>query len=147
MAKLKAVKLKDKNFVFKAYGNAEEKQPAKITFSRFPHEKYEYAPTGRKDLFDGVDVKNATEQELRSAVSEKIVENFTNNIVLGEADYRLFFMECVDSIHDFEYERSKITTPNDFWQILPLDAANTIAKEAYEYATEKDEFTMGESSA
>ena len=73
------------------------------------------------------------------------------NIALSAAsnsiDFNAFFNECVDRFDDFEYDTSKITTVNDFFQILPSEAAEIIAEEIYEYAQKREEFTMWELSA
>jgi len=73
------------------------------------------------------------------------------NIALSAAsnsiDFNAFFNECVDHFDDFEYDTSKITTVNDFFQILPSEAAEIIAEEIYEYAQKREEFTMWELSA
>jgi len=146
MAKLKSLKPKNKEFVFTSYGNDKEEVPAKIIFSRFPLPMENFTTVDKKDLFKGIDVDGISKKELQSKIADKIVESFLSNLNAGNADFRQFFSECVDGFKDLEYEDKKIITPADFWQMLPQDAAHTIASEAYEYAMEREEFTMGNSN-
>jgi len=147
MAKLRSLRLKDKTFIFKSYGNDKDANPAKIVFNRFPSGNETFARIDRKDIFEGVDLAKISDKEVQRKAADNMVSNYIDNIMAGKIDYREFFRECVDSFADFEYDRSKIITVNDFWQVLPHDAAEAIALEAYEYGMRKDEFTMGESGA
>ena len=147
MAKLKSLKIKDKAFAFRAFGNKEEKKPAMVIFSRFPTPHETFTSIDKKDIFEGVDFSSMGKREIQSKIADKIIESFMRNMQAGNADYRRFMDECVDSFRDFEFGDSKIITASDFWQILPPDAAYVIAQEAFEYANERDEFTMGNLSA
>jgi hypothetical protein len=147
MAKLRSVKLKSKEYVFKAFGNDREADPAKVVFSRFPQPGETFTLAGRDNLFEGVDMGNVGEKEAQKIISEKIIGNFMRNLRAGTADYRRFFEQCVDRVESFEYEGHAIVTGDDFWRILPQDAAHAIASELYGYASERDEFAMGESGA
>ena len=144
MAKLKSLRLKDKVFVFTSYGNDKDANPAKIIFNRFPFGNETFARLDKKGIFEGIDLEKITEKDVQKKVADEIVNNFIDNVTAGNIDYKQFFQECVDRFDDFEYDRSKITTVNDFFQILPPDAAETIAGEAYRYAQEKDEFSFSE---
>jgi hypothetical protein len=147
MARLKSLRLKDKVFIFASYGNAEEKNPAKIIFNRFPFGNETFARIDKKGIFDGIELERIADEKKKKKAINNMVNNYIDNIVAGNIDYKHFFTECVDRFEDFEYDQSKIITVNDFWQVLPHDAAVTIAAEAYQYAMAKDEFTMGESKA
>ena len=147
MAKLKSLRLKNKEYIFKAYGNDKDERPAKIIFNRFPLVEEIFTQVDKKELFDGVDIGGVSKRELQAKIADKILGNFISNMYAGKTDYRLFFSECVDGLRDFEYEGLKITSADEFWRVLPQDAAFTIAKEAFEYASERDEFTMGNLSA
>ena len=142
MAKLKSLRLKDKTFVFTCYGNDKDANPAKIIFNRFPSGNETFARIDRKDIFEGVDLAKISDKNVQRKAADNMVSNYIDNIMAGKIDYKQFFQECVDRFADFEYDRSKIITVNDFWQILPDDAAAAIALEAYEYAMRRDEFTM-----
>jgi hypothetical protein len=148
MARLKSIRIKSKEFVFEAYGNNKEDRPAKIIFSRFPILGETFVPMDKKSIFDGIDAGKLSQKDfqkdLMSKIGDKIIENFLSNLQAGAVDYKQFFSECVDRFEDFEYGQSKIITANDFWQILPAEAAAVIALEAHNYAQERDEFTMGE---
>ena len=144
MAKIKSLKLKNKEFIFKSFGNDGDINPAKIIFNRFPRPTELFAPIDKKYTFEGIDITKIQEIEVQNLIIERIVNSFVENTAKGSVDYKAFFEECVDGFKDLEYEKSKIVTASDFFQILPPDAAYTIAKEAYEYASERDEFTVGE---
>ena len=147
MAKLKSLKPKSKEFVFTAYGNDKDEAPAKIIFSRFPLPMETFTAAGKKDLFEGVDPGEISKRELKEKLTDKILNNFIENIYAGNIDFKHFFSECAEGFKDFEYEDEKIVTPADFWRILPQDAAHTIASEAYGYAMEREEFATGNSNA
>jgi hypothetical protein len=147
MANLKSLKIKSKEYIFKAFENDKEPVPAKVVFSRFPAPGESFALVNYENLFEGVDAGKIDGRETQDAISKKIVNRFINNLGKGAFDYRRFTDECVDHIENFEYEGRKIITPTDFWQILPVEAAYMIAKDLHEYANERDEFTMGESKA
>ena len=147
MAKLKSLKSKSKSFTFTSFENDKEEKPAKIIFKRFPLPGESFTNIDRKDLFEGVDLENISKREIKAKVADKILESFMHNLEAGINDLKRFFEECVESIECLEYENSKIITVNDFWQVLPQDAAYTIAQEAFEYASEREEFTMGNSKA
>ncbi|MDR2923444.1 MAG: hypothetical protein LBU85_08910 [Treponema sp.] len=147
MARLKSLRLKDKIFVFASYGNDKDENPAKIIFNRFPFGNETFARIDKKSIFEGVELEKITDSDVQKKAVDNIVNNYIENIVAGNVDYKHFFTECVDRFEDFEYDQSKIITINDFWQVLPPDAADTIAAEAYRYAMAKDEFTMGELKA
>ncbi|MDR0527690.1 MAG: hypothetical protein LBG79_07750, partial [Spirochaetaceae bacterium] len=84
--------------------------------------------------------KESTREKILNNLVGEFLENMRNSLV----DYRFFFDECVDRLENLEYNDCKIITVSDFFQILPQDAAYKIAAEAFDYAKERDEFTMGE---
>jgi len=90
--------------IFNSFDNDKDKVPAKIIFKKIPIKKEPYLIT---------------------------VKNKKNAIISRDYNFKQFFEECVDGFQDFEYDHSKITTVNDFWQILPIAAAEAIAAEAY----------------
>jgi hypothetical protein len=147
LAKLRSLKLKEKTYVFKAFGNDKEALPAKAVFTRFPAPGESFFPAGRENLFEGIDVSKAGRKEIEDAISQNIIDRFARNLRSGAIDYQRFFGECVGGIENLEYEGRPVTTPDDFWRILPAEAAYVIASELYSYASERDEFTMGESGA
>jgi len=147
MAILKSLKPKSKEFVFTSYENDKEEKPAKIIFNRFPIPGEIFTTVEKKNLFEGVDLSNISKRELQAKVTDKILESFMHNLQAGNTDYKKFWGECVEKIIDLEYDNIKIESQMDFWLTLPQDAAFTIAQEAFEYANEREEFTMGNSKA
>jgi hypothetical protein len=147
MAKLRSLKLKNKEFTFTAFENDKEAAPAKIIFSRFPRPDETFTEVNKRKLLVGVKAEDFQKDATRSKILDNLVNEFLENMKNSRTDYRAFFNECVDHFVDLEYGDSKIVTVPDFFQILPQDAAYKIAKEAFDYATQRDEFTMGESSA
>jgi hypothetical protein len=145
MAKLRSLRIKDKSYIFKAFGNDKEESPAKVVFSRFPTTGESFIAVERKNLFEGIDVGKIGEREMQSIIADKIVDSFVHNLRAGNVDYPRFLSECVERIENLEYDRFKITSPEDFFKLLPHDATYMIAEELYSYANERDEFTMGES--
>ena len=147
MAKIKSLRMKNKTHIFTSYENDKDKNPAKVIFHRFPLPSETFTPIDKKSIFQGIDLNKITEEETRLKIAENLVDNFTENLIKGNTDYKAFIEECVDCFENLEYEQSKIVTVKDFWQILPQEAAETIARELYEYASQRDEFTMGELKA
>jgi hypothetical protein len=147
LAKLRSLKLKEKTYIFKAFGNDKEALPAKAVFTRFPAPGENFFAVGRENLFDGIDASKTGRKEIEDAISQNIIDRFMLNLRSGVIDYKRFFDECVGGIENLEYEGCPVTTPADFWRVLPLEAAYVIASELYGYANERDEFTMGESDA
>ena len=144
MAKIKSLKIKNKTHVFTSYENDKDKNPAKVIFRRFPYANETFTPIDKKSIFQGIDINKITEEETRLKIAENLIGNFTESMIKGNVDYKAFFAECVDCFENLEYENSKIITVDDFWQILPQEAAEKISKELYEYASQRDEFSMGE---
>jgi hypothetical protein len=141
MAKLKSLRVKDKNFIFTSFGNDKEKRPARVVFARFPLIGESFVKVQQGGLLDDVDI---LKKEDRDKAAQKLVDRFIENMNNGITDHNRFIAECVDHFEDFEYGKSKIATPDDFFQILPSEAAYTIADELFKYAAERDSFTMGE---
>ncbi|MDR3342561.1 MAG: hypothetical protein LBT14_07215 [Treponema sp.] len=147
MANLKSLRIKNKEYVFKSFGNDQEKYPAKVVFNRFPIHGEDFTVLDRVNLFDGVDAGKVDDKNVQKIISDKIINTFLHNLQSGKIDYERFFLECVNRIDNLEYEGIKIKTVLDFWKTIPIDAAHVIADELYRYASERDEFTMGESTA
>ncbi len=144
MARLKSLRLKSREFIFTAYGNDREKVPAKIVFARFPRPGENFTPVTRRRLLAGVKAEDFQKEETRTRILDNLVGEFLENLKSGQTDYRVFFGECVDHFENLEYEEAEIVTVEDFFRILPEDAAHAIAAEAHAYAEKRDEFSMGE---
>ena len=144
MARLKSLKQKNKTYIFISYENNKDATPAKVIFNRFPYAGETFTTIDKKNIFQGIDLSKINEDDTKLKVSENIVANFMDNMIKGSINYNEFFNECIDRFENLKYEQSDIITAGDFWQIIPQEAAETIAKELYEYAAQRDEFSMGE---
>lgn len=145
MAVLKSLKLKDKNFIFKSFGNNESGNPAKIIFNRYPLPDETYPVATAKNVYDNSIFKNFDNtQQAKERLIQMVVDNLINNISANRIDYLKFFNECVSHIENLEYDGKIIKSINDFFQLLPEEAWYTIAQEAYLYAKENDTFTISE---
>jgi hypothetical protein len=153
MAKLKALKQKDKRYAFKAFDNDQAARPAIAVFSRFPGPGETFYSGMRKGLIDGIDIDpekltGAKREAELEKIKEHVVQTFLDNLSAGRIDYHSFIRSCIDRFEEFgiEGKAKKIETANEFLD-LPADAVFIIASELYVYAMERDEFTMGESKA
>jgi hypothetical protein len=143
--KLKSLNPKVKELVFKSYDNVKSENPAKIIFSRFPQPDESYPIAQVKNVMDSSIVKNFDNTaKSKEILVSHIIDTMINNITANRVDLKRFFNECVNSIENLEYENSKIITVSDFFQILPEEAAYTIALEAYLYSKESEQFTIDE---
>jgi len=143
--KLKSLKLKSKEFIFKSYENDKSENPAKIIFSRFPMPDESYPIAQAKSVMDSNFVKNIDNtSESKEKLVSHIIDTMIENITANRVDFKRFFKECVDHIENLEYENNKIITVNNFFDFIPETAAYKIALEAYLYAKESDEFTIDE---
>lgn len=145
MAILKSLKLKDKNFIFEAFGNNKSATPAKIVFNRFPLPDETFPIATQKNIWDNSILKNFDNtQTAKEKLVELIVDNLINNITANRIHYPKFFTECVSYIENLEYDGKTIQSVDDFFQLLPEEAWYTIALEVYLYAKENDTFTISE---
>jgi len=147
MARLKSLKPKSKTFIFTSYENDKQQNPVKVVFNRFPLRNELFLVMEKKEIFKDIDISKITEKETQSKLIDSLMKNISLNAASNNIDFKAFLNECVDRFDDFEYDTSKITTVNDYFQILPSEAAETIAFEIYDYAQKREEFTMGELSA
>jgi hypothetical protein len=143
--KLKSLNPKSKEFIFKSYGNNESEMPAKIIFSRFPQPDESFPIAQVKNVMDSNIVKDFDNTaKSKEILVSHIIDTMINNITANRVDFKRFFYECVTNIENLEYENSKIITVADFFQILPEEAAYTIALESYLYAKESEQCTIDE---
>jgi hypothetical protein len=143
MAKLKDIKLKDKKYVFQAYGNNQGENPARVIFARFPLPNESFFSVNKVNLLGDLNVNELQTKAGKDKFVDSVVKNFVGNIQAGRVDYDEFVKRCVSGFEDFEYNGKPIETVDDFFS-LPPGAVYKIAAECYEYATQDDEFTMGE---
>jgi hypothetical protein len=143
MAKLKPLKIKDKKFIFTAYENNKADKPAYVVFSHFPADFDEYFVGERKNVFDGTSAVDLNTESGKKKFVDLFLEQYLENLKNGRIDYERFLKDCVESFVDFEYEKGKIKTVDDFLK-LPETAVRKIAAELYKYAQSEDKFAMGE---
>jgi hypothetical protein len=146
MAKLRALKLKSKEYVFRVFGNEKAKTPAKVVFKRFPAAGEDFSKVDRKRLGSGIDADQMNTDAGRKKAITQLLDNYLNNLNAAQTDYDAFEKNCIEKFLDFEYEDREITTLKDFDNIFP-EARETILQDCYAYARDRDEFTMGESGA
>ena len=149
MAKLKSLNPKSKTYIIKAFGNSEMQNPVKAVFKSFPKLSETYIAPVSNSIFEGIDFTKADNISVKEEIINTLITAAQNNLRNGIFNFKLFFEERIERFEDFEYGQSKIITVNDFWQVLQdvPQAAEIIAGELYDYAMQKEEFTMGELSA
>jgi len=144
MAVLKSVKQKEKEFIFKSFGNDKSENPAKVIFSRFPFSDEVFPYANQKNVLDSSIVKNF---DNTAAAKEKLVEHIINslvdNITANRTNYELFLKECVDHFENLVFDDKEIKTVEEFIG-LPQGAVQRIAQELFVYSKTEDEFTTEE---
>jgi hypothetical protein len=146
MAEFKTLRKKEKRYVFDYLENRGAKSPAAVIFARFPLPGENFAPRPRRSVFSGLDLKKISQKnaEELDRLSAAFAEHYSANMAM--VDYEAFGRECFEGFENFVSDGKEIKTPEDFF-LLPPDLWTEIVKDCYEYAMQKDEFTMGESNA
>jgi len=143
MAVFKTLKQKEKRYVFDFLGNRRDKNPAAAVFSRFPQPGEDFMPRVKASVFEGMDLNKISKKD--DAEMEKFIsafmEHFSSNMT--KIDYEYFLRECISHFENFECDDKEIKTIDDFLA-LNIEMRTLIAHDCYNYAQEKDEFTMGE---
>jgi hypothetical protein len=138
MAKFKALSIKEQKYIFKAYGNEKQKNPAKAVFKRFPFSDELFPVASQKSIME--DLKDFTDKE---KLVQHIIDTMVENISSNRFDYKQFLTECIDSFEDLEYDGKEIKTVEDFLT-LPREAVETITKDLFHYSKTEDKFTFEE---
>jgi hypothetical protein len=144
MAVFKPLKIKDKTYIFKVFGNEKSDNPAKAVFSRFPMQDELFPVASQKSIMESSVIKdfdnspNAKEQLVKH-----IIDIMVDNMTANRFDYISFIKECIERFEDFQYGNKEIKSVKDFLT-LPSEAVQKIAKDLYFYSKVEDEFTMGE---
>ncbi|MCL2294474.1 MAG: hypothetical protein FWC36_06395 [Spirochaetes bacterium] len=145
MAIFKSLNPKDKIYIFKAFDNDKDSNPAKAVFKRFPLPDETFIPEIKGSMFDDIDFtkvrQNSNEMD---KLIKQIMRYFSLN--LAKVDYSKFLEECVDHFESFFFEDKEIKTVNDFIK-LPVHLWVTIASELYDFAVKEEVFTAGELQA
>jgi len=145
MAVLKSVRQKEKEFIFKSFGNDKSENPAKIVFSRFPLPDESFPIASQKNVLESSVVKSFDNtQRAKEKLVEHIINTMIDNITANRIDYKRFFRDCVSHIENLEYDGKEVKTVKEFIDVVPGEAFFTIALEAYLYSKEQDTFTIEE---
>jgi len=137
---LKSLKAKDKNYRFESFGNLESDSPAAIIFNRFPLPDELFYIAKMKSVIDSPLAKNLDKKGGKEKFVEHVIDVMVDNMAAGRVDLRRFFRECVSHIENLVYEGQELKSVNDFFNILPEEAAFVIAQECYFYSKESDVF-------
>jgi hypothetical protein len=144
MAQFKTLKQKEKEYIFKVFGNEKSKNPAKAVFSRFPLSDELFPLASQKNIMESSLINNLdNSKEAKEQLVKHIIDTMIENMTANRFDYIAFTKECIDHFEDFEYGDKKIKTVKDFLT-LPQEAVQKISKDLYFYSKIEDEFTMGE---
>jgi hypothetical protein len=142
---LLSLKLKEKDYIFKAFENDKSENAAKIIFKRFPLPDESFPYANQKSILDSNIVKdfNNTAKEKEELVGH-IISTMIDNITAQRVNYKKFFEDCVSSIENLEYNGKEIKTTDEFFEALPSEASFKIAHEVYLYSKTDDKFTIEE---
>jgi len=144
MAILRSVKQKDREYIFKSFGNDKSENPAKVIFSRFPFLDEVFPYANQKNVLDSSIVKNFDNSlKAKEKLVEHIINSLVDNITANRINYELFLKECVESFENLIFNDKEIKTVRDFLE-LPQEAVQRIAQELFTYAKIEDEFTIEE---
>jgi hypothetical protein len=144
MAVLKPLRVKDKTYVFKVYGNEKSENPAKAVFSRFPLSDETFPVASQKSIMESSVLKDFDNtQKAKEQLIKHIIDVMVENISANVFDYQTFLKNCISHFEDFQYGNKKIKTVDDFLA-LPQESVFKIAKDLYFYSKIEDEFQMGE---
>jgi hypothetical protein len=144
MAQFKTLRQKEKEYIFKVFGNEKSSKPAKAVFSRFPLSDELFPLASQKNIMESSIINNLdNSKEAKEQLVKHIIDTMIENMTANRFDYIAFTKECIDHFEDFEYGDKKIKTVKDFLT-LPSEAVQKIAKDLYFYSKIEDEFTMGE---
>jgi hypothetical protein len=144
MAQFKSLKVKEKSYIFKVYGNEKSANPAKVVFKRFPLSDELFPMASKKNVMESTLLNNFDNtQEAKEELVKHIIDVMIENMTANRFDHISFIKECIDHFEDFMYGKKEIKTVDDFLT-LPSEAVQKIAKDLYSYSKTEDKFTMGE---
>jgi len=144
MAVLKSIRQKEKEFIFKSFGNDKSENPAKAVFSRFPFPDESFPYASQKNILDSSIVKNFDNSLVaKQKLVEHIINTLVDNITANRTNYELFLKECVERFENLIFNDKEVKTVKQFLE-LPQGAVHKIAQELFAYAKIEDEFTVEE---
>jgi hypothetical protein len=127
--------------VFDFFDNRSDPNPAAVVFEHFPLPDDNFKPPLRGKAFDGID--HALFMKGDKWESEKFLKTFSEHLASNKVDYAAFIRECVDHFEDFQFDGKEIITVDDFLGI-GIEAWTLIADDCYQYALQRDKFSMGD---
>jgi hypothetical protein len=142
MAQFQTLRQKEKSYIFKVYDNEKSENPAKAIFFRFPFSDELFPLGSQKSILESdilKDFENSDKEEIVKKIVDQMIENISNN----RFDHETFLHECVDHFEDFYFGEKEIKTPEDFINIIPVEAQVKISKDLYFYGKTEDKFLMG----
>jgi hypothetical protein len=156
MALFKSLRVKSKTYVFEYAGNETLKEPARAVFARFPSPDEYFLRSGEDTRYNDIDFKKVGKKDTKEV--GKLFTAFLNSYlteaaggvpgVFSRVDGAAFLRECVDHFENLYAEdegeaRREIKTVDEFLR-LPAEAVYDITRDLYNYARNRDRFTMGE---
>jgi hypothetical protein len=144
MANFKPLRQKEKDYIFKVFGNEKSKKPARAIFSRFPMQDELFPVGSQKNLLESDLLKDfENTQESKEKLVKNIIDGMIENISSNRFDSEKFLKECIERFEDFQYDKKEIKTVDDFLS-LPQEVIFKITKDLYFYSKIEDEFTFEE---
>jgi hypothetical protein len=144
MATLKSLRVKEKNYIFKVFGNEKSDNPAKAVFLRFPMQDELFPMASQESVLESSFMRNFDNtEEAKEQLVKHIIDVMIKNITANVINYTKFIKECIDHFEDFMYGDKEIKSVDDFLS-LPTEAVQKIARDLYFYSKVEDEFTLGE---
>ncbi|MDR0374410.1 MAG: hypothetical protein LBH85_01620 [Treponema sp.] len=156
MAVFKSLLVKDKSYVFKFAGNETLEKPARAVFARFPLPDEYFLKSGQDARYGDIDFKkvgkknNKEVQKLFAAFLNSYLTEATGGVprAFSRVDGAAFVRECVDHFENLSAveesgETREIKSVGEFLG-LPAEAVYDITRDLYDYARNRDAFTMGE---
>jgi hypothetical protein len=157
MAVFRSLRVKSTTYVFKYGGNEKLKEPARAVFARFPQKDERFLKRGEDARYGDVDFKKVGKKDAKEV--EKLFAAFINSYLaetvasgipgpFNRVDGAAFLRECVERFENLSAvdeggTEREIRTVDEFLA-LPSEAVYDITQDLYDYARERDEFTMGE---
>ena len=143
--KIKSIRQKSKRYVFEAFENDRQEEPAAAVFRRFPlpDEMFPMGETTKNLISPKEFIQSGTSKKAQQELLNKVVNNLIDNIASQRIDYRRFMLACVERFDDLEYEDREIATVEQFLA-LPDEIVYVVGVELYAYASTRDVFTADE---
>jgi hypothetical protein len=137
MANFKALEKKDKRYIFTAYENDTDPNPASVIFKKFPR-------TG-KIYFENLKYKKKSDPSKDDAENTENIDTDIELDGLPEFNTEQFVKDCIEGFENLTFEGKEIKTPQEFLE-LPDGFIYYILLDCHTYAVKTESFTKGESN-